>query len=322
MKRVFVTRPIPESGLRLLRSKKVRVDVFPKDRPIRQRELRRALKRVAYDGIVTILTDAVDEKFFQAAGPSLKVVANYAVGYDNIDLKAAARHKVMVTNTPGPEISEAVAEHTLALLFALLRRVVEADEYLRRGKYKAWGPKLLLGTDLIGKTVGIVGMGRIGEALARRVYDGFGVKILYTNESGNRTAEEKYLAKRVSLDALLKRADIVSLHVPLTKETRHLIGKRELRAMKPSAFLINTSRGPVVDEAALIEVLEGNVIAGAALDVFEHEPKIPRALRQLQNVVLTPHTASATVKVRETMSRRAAENLLAVFAGKTPPNSI
>ena len=142
------------------------------------------------------------------------------------------------------------------------------------------------------------------------LYDGFGVKILYTNESGNRTAEEKYLAKRVSLDALLKRADIVSLHVPLTKETRHLIGKRELRAMKPSAFLINTSRGPVVDEAALIEVLEGNVIAGAALDVFEHEPKIPRALRQLQNVVLTPHTASATVKVRETMSRRAAENLL------------
>ncbi|MEK7094624.1 MAG: D-glycerate dehydrogenase [Patescibacteria group bacterium] len=322
MKRVFVTRQIPDEGIKLLRRRGCVVDIFPKDRQITRRELLKTLRKNSYDALLTILTDKINDEVLRAAVPSLKVIANYAVGFDNIDLKAAKRHKIIITNAPGPEISEAVAEHTIALMFALLRRIVESDSFVRRGKHAGFEPQLFLGSDFIGKTIGIVGMGRIGEALARRLYDGFHIKILFTNATGNRTAENTYHAKRVTLNQLLKKSDIVSLHVPLTKETRHLIGKKELAMMRSASYLINTARGPVVDEIALINALQTGEIAGAALDVFEHEPYISSSLLKLPNVVLTPHIASATVEVRQTMSRRSAENILAVFAGKTPPNLV
>lgn len=322
MKQVFVTRQIPDEGIKLLRRRGCVVDIFPKDRKISRRELMKALRKNSYDALLTILTDQIDAEILQAAGPSLKVIANYAVGFDNIDIRAAKRHNIVVTNAPGPEISEAVAEHTIALMFALLRRIVESDSFVRKGKHAGFEPQLFLGNDFIGKTIGIIGMGRIGEALARRLYDGFGVKILYTSSSRDKTAEKKYRAQEVSLKVLLQRSDIVSLHVPLTRTTRHLIGKKELAMMKKTSYLINTARGPIVDEAALITALQTEEIAGAALDVFEHEPHIPSALLRLPNVVFTPHIASATVEVRQTMSRRAAENILAVFAGKIPPNLV
>ncbi len=322
MPRVFVTRPIPTDGLKLLRSKGCTVDVYPHDQPIPRGELLKCLKAKKYDALIPILTDRIDGAVFKAAGPSLKVVANYAVGFDNVDLIAAKKYGVIITNTPGPEISESVAEHTIALLFALTHRIIESDQFARDGRYKSWGPQQLLGTDVIGKTIGIVGMGRIGQALARRLYDGFGVKIVYTNQKRDIASEKHDRAKRLKLHALLKAADIVTLHVPLTPQTHHLISARELKLMKPTAFLINTSRGPVVDETALIAALQKKEISGAALDVYEHEPKIPAALKRMQNVVLTPHTASATVETRQTMSRRAAENILAVLKGKTPPNLV
>ncbi|MEK7108408.1 MAG: D-glycerate dehydrogenase [Patescibacteria group bacterium] len=322
MPHIFVTRPIPDAGLKLLRSKKCVVDVYPHDQPIPRGELLKRLKAKKYDGLISILTDRIDATVLKAAGPQLKVIANYAVGFDNIDVEAARHHGVTITNTPGPEISESVAEHTIALLFALTHRIVEADQFARDGRYKSWGPQQLLGTDVIGKTIGLVGMGRIGQALARRLYDGFGVKIVYTNQTRDVGVEHRERARRLTLPLLLKTADIVSLHVPLTAQTHHLISIRELKIMKPTAFLINTSRGPVVDEAALINALKKKQIAGAALDVFEHEPKIPPALKRMQNVVLTPHTASATVETRQTMSRRAAENILAVLAGHPPKNPI
>lgn len=319
--RVFVSRPIPDQGLKLLkRDKRVTLDVYEHDKIIPRKEL---LKRVkGATALLSILTDKIDKELFDAAGPSLRIVANYAVGFDNVDLREAAKRGIVVTNTPGPEIAETVAEHAVALIFALAHRVVEADRFARGGKYRGWGPRMLLGTDVIGKTLGVVGTGQIGKAVVRRMYDGFGVRILYANPKPDPEIEAKEHAEYCSLDDLLRRSDFVSLHVPLLPTTRHMIGAKQLRLMKKTAFIINTSRGPIVDEKALIAALQSKRIAGAGLDVFEHEPDIPPALRSLDNVVLTPHTASATVETRQAMSRRAAENILAFLAGKVPPNAV
>ncbi|HBU27969.1 TPA: D-glycerate dehydrogenase [Candidatus Uhrbacteria bacterium] len=321
-KRIFVTRPIPDQGLKLLKKKRYEVDIYPKDQAIPHKELLKRLKAKRYDALLSILTDKIDEAVFKAAGDQLNVVANFAVGFNNIDLEAAKRHHVIVTNTPGPEINESVAEHVIALMFALAHRIVETDDYARAGLYKGWGPQLLLGTDITGKTLGIVGMGNIGMQLAHRMHDGFNMKIVYTSLEPNMEAEQKYGAKHMSLTQLLKTADIVSLHVPLLESTHHLIGKKELALMKNTAFLINTSRGPVVDEAALVQALKQKSIGGAGLDVYEFEPRIHPTLKKLKNVITTPHTASATVATRQAMSRRAAENIIAALSNKKPANQI
>lgn len=327
MPRLFITRLIPDSGLKLLKKTKgLKIDIYEKDQAIPHKEL---LKRVkGADILLSLLTDKINKEVFEAAGPQLKMIANYAVGFDNIDLAEAKKRRLVVTNTPGTEISETVAEHAIALLFGLAHRIVEVDTFTRAGKYKGWEPMMFLGTDVCGKTLGVIGTGQIGTALIKRMHDGFGVKILYTDTQRRPEIEKKYGAQFRTKMQLLKEADFVSLHVPLLPSTRHLISTKELKAMKKTAFLINTARGPVVDEKALVRALLAGEIAGAGLDVYEREPFIDvdptdtLELRKLPNVILTPHTASATVETRQAMSRRAAENILAFLKGKTPPNLV
>lgn len=280
--------------------------VGPSEEPYEPEEL--AAFVAGADGIVALLIDPVDEAFLEAAGPQLQIVANFAVGYDNVDLAAAARRGVKVSNTPDV-LTQAVAEHTLALLLAVARRIVEGDRIVREGRFRTWGPSFLLGTELYGKTLAVVGPGRIGETVARIAEGGFGMRV-----------------ERVGLgdDLLtaLARADVVLLHVPLDEKTRHLIGPEELRAMKETAILVNTSRGPVVDEAALVEALRAGEIAGAGLDVYEREPELAEGLAGLPNVVLAPHTASATLEARSAMSRLAAENVIAALEGGPLPAEV
>lgn len=327
MARVFVSRRIPDEGLKLLKKQSgLKLEVFEHDRPIKRSELTRRVKGA--DVLLSILTDKIDASVMDAAGGSLKMIANYAVGFDNIDLKAAKERGIIVSNTPNDQVSEAVAEHTVALIFALAHRVVEGDIYTRTGKYHGWGPMLLLGTDVIGKTIGLIGTGRIGTMVARRLFDGFGVKIIYNNPKRDIEFEKQFKAKFFTKNELLKKADFVSLHVPLLPSTRHLISTQELKHMKKTAFLINTSRGPVIDEVAMTKALVRNEIAGAGIDVYECEPFIdcnPRdryELRKLKNVILTPHTASATWGARQAMSRVAAKNIIAFLKGRKPPNAV
>lgn len=322
MPRIFVTRQIPESGLALLRDHGYEVDVYEQDQIIPRKELLKRVKGV--DALLPLLTDTIDGEVLQAAGPSLKIVANYAVGFDNIDLAAAKKAGVPVTNTPVPEMSESVAEHTIALMFALARRLREADVFTRAEQYKGWSPTLFLGMDLRGKTLGIIGAGRIGSRVAEIARLGLGMKIVYTSRKPDAGLSECCQAPFLPLDQLLKQADVVSLHVPLTKETYHLLSTEQFALMKKTAFVINTARGSIVDEKALLRALKTGRIAGAALDVFEAEPAIDAdtsdklALRELPNTVLTPHIASATIQTREAMSRLAAANIVAVLSGEAP----
>ena len=288
------------------------VKVYPKDQAISRKELLKEVKQC--DALLSLLTEKIDREVLNA-NPKLKVVSNYAVGYDNIDVKAATAKGIIVCNTPGV-LEDAVAEHTFALMLALSKRIVEADCFVRAGKYKRWEPMLLLGTELKGKIIGIIGLGRIGAGVAERARRGMGVNVLYHDIKRNKDFEEKYQAKYVSLSELLKKSDFVSLHVPLLPSTRHLIGKEELRLMKKTAYLINTSRGPVVDEKALVEALQKKHIAGVGLDVYENEPKLTPGLTKLKNAVLTPHTASATVEARTAMSELAAQNIIDVLQGR------
>ncbi len=327
MHSVFVTRDIPDQGLKMLRANKnIQLDVYEKDEQIPRKKLLRRVK--GKDIILSILTERMDKEVFDAAGPQLKLIANYAVGFDNVDLAEAKKREIVVTNTPGDLISESVAEHTIALMFALAHRVCEGDRYTREGKYKAWGPKLLLGTDFYGKTVGIVGSGRIGAGVVRRLHDGFNMKIVYNDMKRNKELEAATSAKYKTLEQLLKESDFVSLHVPLLPSTKHLIGTREFKMMKKTAFLINTARGSIIDEKALVKALVKKEIAGAGLDVYECEPLIDcdpndrLDLRKMENVVLTPHTASATEETRQQMSVIAAKNILAFIQNKKPPNAV
>jgi glyoxylate reductase len=318
--RIFVTRPIPDAGLVLLKNAGYTVDVYKIDEIIPRAEL---LKRVkGCDAILSLLTDQIDGEVFDAAGKQLKIVANYAVGFDNIDLKAAARRHIVITNTPAPEVSETVAEHTFALMMGLAHRLVEADAYARANKYHGWSPNLLLGTDIYKKTLGIIGLGRIGQAVAERAVKGFGMKCLYNTLHRDMAFEKEYGARFVSLEKLLEESDFISLHVPLLPSTRHLISTDAFSLMKQTAFLVNTARGPIVDEKALLRALKTKRIAGAALDVFECEPaiqcdfKLHVELKSFPNVILTPHTASATIEARQAMSKLAGENIIAVLSGR------
>lgn len=318
MKSVFVTRVLPGNFVDKL-SKELDVEVYEKDGVISREELLRRIQ--GKDGVITLLNDKVDKEFFDAAGGGLKVVANYAVGYDNIDVEEATKRKVAITNTPGV-LTESVAEYTWALILAVVRRVVEADSFTRKGNYRGWAPGMFLGMQLEGKTMGIVGLGRIGRWVAQRASRGFEMKVVYHNRSRDEKLEKEYGVSYKSLDELLKLADVVSLHVPLTKETKHLIGEKELKEMKETAYLVNTARGAVIDEAALVRALKAGLIAGAGMDVFEFEPKITKELMKLSNVVLTPHIASATVEAREEMAHLAASSIRAVLMGNKPANLI
>ncbi|KHO63066.1 glyoxylate reductase [Thermoanaerobacter sp. YS13] len=312
MFKVFVTRAIPEEGLNLLR-KYCEVEVSPYDRMLTKEEL---LEKVqGKNAVITQLTDKVDKEFFEAA-KDVKIVANYAVGFDNIDLEEATIRGVYITNTPDV-LTNATAELAWALLFATARRVVESDKFMRSGKFQGWAPMLFLGKGVTGKTLGIIGAGRIGQAFAKMA-KGFDMKILYTARSPKKEFEEETGAQYVDLDTLLKESDFVSIHVPLTPETRHLIGEKELKLMKKSAILINTGRGPVVDEKALVKALKNKDIYAAGLDVYEREPIFEEELAQLDNVVMLPHIGSATEEARRDMSILVAQNIIDVIEGRVP----
>lgn len=314
--RVFVTRSIPKKGLDLLK-KYHDVEVNPHNRVLSKQEIIDGVK--GKDGLLCLLTDAIDKDIIDAE-PGLKMIANYAVGFNNIDVQTASKKRIPVSNTPGV-LTDATAEMAWALLFAVSRRIVESDSFTRAGKFKGWDPMLLHGIDISGKTLGVVGAGRIGTSFALKS-KGFKMKVLYTNHHRNETLKQELNAEKVSLKTLLQKSDFISIHVPLSDETYHLIGKNELNSMKETAILINTSRGPVVDENALIFALQNKQIFGAGLDVYEHEPLVPKGLMQLDNVVLQPHSASATVNSRTNMAIMAAENMIDGLNGKIPPNCV
>lgn len=297
-KYIYVFNDIPEIGLKMLREKY---------------EFSKNLKGA--EGILCLLTDKIDAKIMDKAGDQLKVISNYAVGYNNIDVKAAGNRKIMVTNTPGV-LTNTVAEHAMGLIISIAQRIPEADRFVRAGKFSGWKPMLLLGSDLRGKILGIIGMGRIGQSVAKIAQAGFGMGVIYYDKFKN----PKY--KFMPIAKILKTADVISVHVPLLPSTKHLIGKAELKLMKKTAYLVNTSRGPVIDEKALVRALAKKQIAGAALDVFEREPKLMPGLKRLENVVLTPHIASASIETREKMAVMAAQNLIDALDGRKPKNLV
>ncbi len=310
--KVFVTRSIPGDAIARLK-KKYDVRVYLKDQVIPRAELLQGVKWC--DALLCLLTETIDQEVIDA-NPHLKVISNYAVGYDNIDVKYATKKSLPVCNTPSQQVVDAVAEHTFALLMGIAKRIHEDEEYVRENQWKGWAPKLLLGTQVKGKTLGIIGLGKIGTGVAERATQGMGMKVLYHDLHHNHEFERKYHAKYVSLPVLLRQSDFVSLHVPLLPSTKHLIGAKELRMMKKTAYLINTARGPIVDENALIKALQQRTIAGAGLDVYEHKPQVDPRLKKLHNCILTPHTASATIEVRLQMSKDAADNIIAILSGK------
>ena len=315
--KVFITRPIPESVMARIASA-CEVVANRENRPLAKDELAAGLQGCV--GTLCYLTDRFDGGLMDS-GPSLKVIANIAVGYDNIDVAAATQRKVMVTNTPDV-LTDTTADFAFALLLASARRVAEGDRYVRAGEWKEWKFDLLLGTDVHHATIGIVGLGRIGQATARRA-QGFGMRILYSSSKrASADVEAAFGATYVPMEQLLAEADFVSLHVPLRNETRHLIGAKQFAAMKRTAILINTARGPIVDEAAMVEALRNGQIAGAGLDVFEREPLIQPGLAELTNVVLAPHIGSASHQTRFRMVELAAENLVAAACGKVPRNLV
>jgi len=313
--KVLVTREIPEAGLGLLEDFDVTVLA---ERPPTRDELLEAVRGASVDH--STATEKMGGEVMDAAGEGLKVIANMAVGYDNIDICAATNRGVVVTNTPGV-LDETTADVAFMLMLAAARRLGEGERLLRAGEWEWWGPKQLRGIDVWGKKLGVVGLGRIGRAVARRGR-GFGMEILYHNRSRKEDAEKELGARYLDLDDLLRESNFVSIHTPLTDATRHLIGERELGLMQDTVVLVNTSRGPVVDEAALAEALEGGRIFAAGLDVYEEEPKVHPKLLALEKAVLAPHIGIATIETRDRMATLAAENLAAVLRGEEPKSPV
>ena len=321
MSKVYVTRKIPEDGITMLMEAGYRVDVSEKDGVMTKEELIGALKQKEYNAVLCLLTDDISGEVFDAV-PTAKIFANYAVGYNNINVEDAKSRGVLITNTPGV-LTETVAEHTFALLLAIMLRIPEADRFTRAGKYKGWAPLLFLGTDLRDKTLGILGAGHIGQRVAYHGVRGFDMRVIYYDIAQNKEFEKEYGAVfKATPEEVLIEADVVTIHVPLLDSTRHLINAERLALMKPTAYLINSSRGPVIDEKALVQALKNKVIKGAALDVFEEEPQLTPGLAELDNVVLTPHIASATEETRGKMSEIAAQNIIEFLEGRTPPNIV
>jgi len=306
-----------KAGLAKLRQHCAQVQVNPHDRPLNRDELMAGVRDA--DGLIAMLTDRIDGPLLDAA-VKLKGVANHAVGFNNVDLEAANRRHIPISNTPDV-LTDATADMTWALLLATARRLGEGERLARSGRWQGWHPLQLLGCELAGSTLAVIGAGRIGTAVVRRS-QGFGMEVLYVDSRRCESLEADYGAQRIDLAEALTRADFVSLHVPLNDETHHLLGAEQFKLMKATAILLNTSRGPVVDEAALIEALQNGIIGAAGLDVYEREPEIPPQLRQLDNVVLLPHLGSATVLTRDRMALTAVDNMLAMLRGARPPNLV
>lgn len=318
MSRVFISREIPGHAPELLHAAGHDVDIWPESRPATRAELAAALANA--DAALTMVTDHIDAELL-AASPRLRIIANLAVGYDNVDPAVAAEAGVWLTNTPGV-LAETTADFAFALLLAAARHVVASDRDTRAGGWTTWSPTAFLGQDIHGATLGIVGMGEIGEAMARRAA-GFDMRVLYASRTRKPQLESRYGYEWTTLDELLQQSDFVSLHTPLTPETRHLIGARELSLMKPTAILINTARGQVIDQDALVTALRSGRVAGAAVDVTDPEPlPLDSPLYALSNAIITPHIASASLATRSRMAEMAVANILAVLAGKEPPNAV
>src|SRR6266849_2271954 len=314
---ILISYPLPEAAVRMARAR-TQVDLHTGADPLSREELMARLQ--GRQGLICLITDVVDDRLL-AACPDLRVVANVAVGFNNVDVAAATRRGVVITNTPDV-LTDTTADFAWALLMATARRVLEGDRYVREGKWKQWDFTLLLGADIHGKTLGVVGFGRIGRAMARRAL-GFNMRVLYQDAIAADPATERELrATRTDTATLLRDSDFVTIHTPLPPDTRHLINAQSLRTMKKTAYLVNASRGPVVDEAALVQALTEGWIAGAGLDVFEEEPKVHPGLMGLSNVVLAPHIASASSDTRIKMAALAVDNCLAVLEGQTPPTPV
>ena len=317
-RKVYVTRELPERGLKIIKAH-FDTEVWPEYAPPPKKVIIDKAKDV--DALASLLSDKIDAEVFDAA-PKLKIVAQLAVGFDNIDIAEATKRGIYVTNTP-EVLTDTTADFAWALLMAVARRVAEADRYVRTGQWKVgWHPSMMQGRDVYGATIGIVGAGRIGYAVAKRA-KGFDMKILFYDVIPRPEMEKDFGAKRVDLDTLFKESDFVSIHVPLMKETHHLVNAEKLKLMKKTAYLINNSRGPVVDEKALYQALKEGKIAGAGLDVFEQEPTpLDNPLLKLDNVVVAPHVSSASYETRSRMAEMVAENLVAFFEGRKPPNLV
>ncbi|NHJ49854.1 MAG: D-glycerate dehydrogenase [Asgard group archaeon] len=317
--KVFLTRKIPQKSIDYLLEHEIDLKLNEENRVLTKEEILEGVKGI--DGLICLLTDQIDDEIIESAGSQLKIIANYAVGYNNIDVEAATKRNIPVTNTPGV-LTETTADFTIALLLSIARKIVESDSFTRAGKFEGWGPLLQLGTDVFGKTIGIIGCGRIGSAVARRAVKGFNMKAIYYDTTRHPDIEKELGMEYQSLNQVLTKSDFISLHVPLTENTKHLIDRNELSLMKETAYLVNTSRGAVINEQALLDVLEKKQIAGAALDVFEFEPEITSGLEKLDNVIITAHIASASIETRTKMGMIAVENLLSVLKNKKPPNCV
>lgn len=318
---IYITRHIPEIGINLLRAAGHTVDVSSKDGVLTPAELRKELSQKPYDAVVTLLTDTINKEIFDIV-PTAKIFANYAVGYNNISMPDAKAAGVTITNTPGV-LTDTVAEFTVSLMLSVVKRITESDRFTRAGKYTGWAPELFIGADLKGKTLGILGAGRIGYEVARRAYSGFGMRIIYNDIKKLPVLDTDCKAEfKETTEDVLREADVVSVHVPLLPSTEHLINAERLKLMKSSAYLINTSRGPVIDEGALVDALKNGVIRGAGLDVFEHEPELSKGLSQLENVVLTPHIASASEETRNKMSEMVAQDVIDFLNGEVPDHKV
>jgi lactate dehydrogenase-like 2-hydroxyacid dehydrogenase len=314
---IFITRMIPDKAVAYLREH-CDVEVNPHDRPLTKDELFSGV--AGKHAVMTMLTDPVNGELMDAAGPQCRIIANYAVGYNNMDLAAASERGIFLSNTPDV-LTDATADMAWALMLAVARRVVEGDKVTRAGQFVGWSPLFMLGPEVSGKTLGIVGAGRIGQATAKRAH-GFNMKVVYTANSPKPEFEKATGASFLPLDDLLKSADFISLHVPLTPKTKYLIGEREFGLMKKTAILVNTARGPVIDEKALATALQGGQIWGAGLDVYEREPIVEAGLLGLQNAVLAPHLGSSTFETRENMGLMAANNVLRALRGDIPPQCL
>lgn len=321
MPRIFVTRRPPESAIALLNGAfgAKNVTVYPEDQPIPRAILLEEVKGA--DAVLSMLTEAMDAEVFDAAGPQLKIVANMAVGYNNIDVPAATARGIAVSNTPDV-LTETTADLAFALILATARRLSESERFLRSGRWSSWSPTFMLGVDVYGKTLGIYGLGRIGQAVARRA-QAFNMKVIYHNRTRLPEGEERELGVAyVDFPTLLAESDILSPHCPLTEETRHAFNAAVFRAMKKSAIFVNTTRGPVVDEAALAAALHAGEIFAAGLDVYEEEPNVHPDLLTVENIVLLPHIGSSTLETRSAMANLAAENIIAVLRGEKPPTCV
>ena len=314
-KTIYITSKIPHDGINLLMRQGFLVKVNGSGKRLGRSQLAEVISK--FDGIITLIYDKIDDQLIVGASSKLKIISNFGVGFDNIDVLAAKRRGIAVCNTPGVA-GESAAEHTFAMILAITKHLLEADKFVRVGKFNLWEPDLFISPQLWGKTIGIIGLGRIGTYVGHIAFGGFKMKILYHDLVRWEDFEMLTEAQYANLDQLLAQADIVTLHIPLTPQTRHMIGKKELALMKNSAILINTARGSVVDQDALIWALGSEQIAAAGLDVFENEPRIAEGLLKSKRVILTPHIASATVETREAMAKIAAENIIDFFEGKTP----